>query len=86
MHALNPEYVATFQSFVRGEAENASFARYLNSQTRREKASRVVDSFASPLEEVLHQSTSVTSKSTPRNPRCPITRTSPASRRRSPRA
>jgi ABC-type dipeptide/oligopeptide/nickel transport system ATPase component len=59
IHALNPEFVSTFQSFVRGDAERLSFARYLNSLTRRMKASALIDSFAEPFEEVLTLSSSI---------------------------
>ena len=59
IHALNPEFVSTFQSFVRGDAERLSFARYLNSVTRRKKASALIDSFATPFEEVLTFSSSI---------------------------
>jgi hypothetical protein len=59
IHALNPEFVATFQSFVRGSAEQLNFARFLGAQVRRSKAQALVDSFARPLQQVLTQSTSI---------------------------
>ena len=43
----------TFQSFVRGPAEKLSFARFLASQTRMEKATTIVRSFATPLERAV---------------------------------
>ena len=53
VHALNPEYVPTFQSFVRGPAEKLSFARFLASQLRMERATTVVRSFAAPLQSAV---------------------------------
>ena len=67
VHALNPEFVATFQSFVRGTAENQSFARFLSSQLRRSKASGLVSAFSTPLEQVLTQSSSIAQYATTGN-------------------